>query len=629
MTVSEWADARRYIPPEENPVEPGKWRTSRAEYQRGIMDAFSDPVIQEVVVFSSAGVGKTSILENVIGYHIDYDPCPILFVEPTDQDAKEWSKDHLAGMIRDTPTLREKVSDAGGRRDDNTIAHKRFPNGYIKVVGANSPRGFRRITTRIVLLDEVDGYPETAGPEGDPLELAKRRTRDIWNKKIGIFSTPTTKDFSRIEREWNQSDKRHFYLPCPRCKHFQIILFGPASQFASLAKGYLKIDRENPANSCYICEKCSSELHEADKFWMITRGVWRKTAPEIEKKAGFHLNELNSTFSSWEKVAEEWLTKKNRRESLRVLVNTVFGETWEEPDTLTTTEEQLRSRVEKYVNVPPGVCLLTCGVDVQRDRLEYVVKGWGQNEESWLIEYGRFTYTTPSGREAWQQMDDYLRMEFPVMDKNNIDTGVRLRIVRTFVDSGDNATQVYQWTGPRKSRGVFATKGMSGGERVPLIGKPTRPPQSRKNAKIVPIGVHVGKRLVYDRLDVKEKGPGYVHLNKFATDYYIATLVSEKLKTTYTRDHIPVRQWVPKQEGARNEGLDLEVLNVAAYVFLRPNMAILAQRLAEKIAMAQFMPQAESPAQVEQKAEPPIQARPRPKKPMRVKSNFISGGRWQ
>ncbi|MEW6511871.1 MAG: terminase gpA endonuclease subunit [Bacteroidota bacterium] len=591
-----------------------------------MMDAFSDSRVEEVILFTSSGVGKTSLLENVLGYYIDYDPCPILFVEPTDGDAQRWSKDHLATTIRDTPCLAGRVYEAKGRRGDNTITHKKFPGGYLSVVGANSPRGFRRMTARVVLLDEVDGYPPTAGPEGDPLELARRRTRNLWNKKIGIVSTPTMKGFSRIETAWLNSDQRHYFVPCPRCRTYQILIFGPSSQFASLSKGYLRIDQENPARSCYICEHCGKELRESDKFKMIARGEWRATNSTVRSMtgsiiAGFHLSELYSTFSSWESIARKWLVMKKHRESLRVYINTILGETWEEPDALTTTAEALEARKEKYAGCPAGVILLTAAVDIQVDRLECVVKGWGLNDESWLIDVKRFYFATPGGKEAWQLLDDYLKNRFPVMDTNGRETGVTLPIVRTFVDSGYRATDVYAWTAPRRARGIFAIKGVAG-ERDPLIGKISRTQAARKGAILIPIGVHIGKRMVYDRLDIKEPGPGYVHLNEEATEDYLKQLTSEKLIPHYTRDRIPVLRWVRKVEGGRNEALDLEVYNLAAFTFINANMTVLAKRLEARVSAAPEKAK-QSPARGQEETGPKLPATRRSVR----RSSFVSGWR--
>ena len=208
LKVSDWSDQERRLSPEAS-AEPGQWLTSRAEYQRGIMDAFSDPNIEMVVIMSSAQVGKTEILNNVIGYHVSQDPSPMLVVQPTLDMAQTWSKDRLAPMLRDTPILQGLVKDPRARDSGNTTLHKIFPGGHITSCGANSPSSLASRPVRIVLCDEVDRYPVSAGSEGDPVSLARKRATTFWNRKIGLFSTPTNKGNSRIESAFEESDKRY------------------------------------------------------------------------------------------------------------------------------------------------------------------------------------------------------------------------------------------------------------------------------------------------------------------------------------------------------------------------------------------------------------------------------------
>lgn len=162
LTISEWADEKRYLSAEAS-AEPGKYRTDRAEYQRGIMDAFSDPATERVIVMSSAQVGKTEILNNIVGYYIDQDPSTILNLQPTLEMAQTWSKDRLAPMVRDNACLTDKVQESKAKDGKNTILHKLFPGGHITIVGANSPAGLASRPIRIVLCDEVDRYPASAG----------------------------------------------------------------------------------------------------------------------------------------------------------------------------------------------------------------------------------------------------------------------------------------------------------------------------------------------------------------------------------------------------------------------------------------------------------------------------------
>lgn len=191
MTLSQWADTYRVLSAESN-AAPGKWNTDNAPYQREIMDAIGDPHVRRVVIMSAAQIGKTAMLMNVLGYYMHYYPAPIMVMEPTIDMGQALSKDFLAPMIRDMPVLSALV-DTKSRYSGNTILKKNFPGGHVTIVGANSPVGLRMRPIKVLLADEVDGYPESAGTEGDPLLLAQKRQTTFWDKKTVVVSTPTTR----------------------------------------------------------------------------------------------------------------------------------------------------------------------------------------------------------------------------------------------------------------------------------------------------------------------------------------------------------------------------------------------------------------------------------------------------
>lgn len=220
LAISDWADEYRFLS-RESSAEPGKWYTSRAEYQREIMNAISDPKTERVVLMTSAQIGKTELLLNTIGYYVDYDPSPIMLVQPTLDMAESFSKDRLDPMIRDTPAIKDKFADKKTRNSGNTITHKKFIGGHITMVGANSPSSLASRPIRIVLADEVDRFPHSAGEEGDPLDLAIKRTTTFWNRKIVMVSTPTIKHLSRIELEYEDSSKEEWNVRCPQCGRLQ------------------------------------------------------------------------------------------------------------------------------------------------------------------------------------------------------------------------------------------------------------------------------------------------------------------------------------------------------------------------------------------------------------------------
>jgi phage terminase large subunit GpA-like protein len=263
LTISDWADANRRLSSEAS-AEPGQWRTSRAEYQRGIMDAISDGTVESVVVMSSSQVGKSEALGNAVGYYIDQDPAPIMVVMPTERDAEAW-KDRFSPMARDTPCLSGRISDPNSRDGTNKILHKRFPGGHLTIVGANAPSGLASRPIRILLCDEVDRYPFSAGAEGDPVKLAKKRTVTFWNRKIVLVSTPTIRGASRIETAYAESDQRQYWVPCPCCGTHQVLGW---NQVRWESDG----GEHRPETARYHCAACDAAWSDAQRFGRDPQG---------------------------------------------------------------------------------------------------------------------------------------------------------------------------------------------------------------------------------------------------------------------------------------------------------------------------------------------------------------------
>jgi len=564
LNLSEWADAKRKLSPESS-AEPGQWYTSRAEYQRGILDAFTDPSIVEVVVMSSAQVGKTEILNNVVGYYVEQDPCPMLIIQPTVDMGKVWSRDRLAPMLRDTPVLQGLVKDPKSRDSGNTIQAKEFPGGRIAIGGANSPAGLASRPVRLVLLDEIDRFPPSAGSEGDPVRLAIKRAQTFWNRKVGKFSTPTVKGASRVEQEWDESDQRRFHVPCPFCAGHQILRWGQIK--------FVKDDKGRPVDVHYECEHCNAKLYEVDKLRMVRNGQWIAERPEVKGKAGFHLNELYSPWSAWQKVVEDFLEAKKRPETLKVWVNTSLGETWEE-EGLTVDDGSLLGRREEYTaQVPLGVAVLTAGVDVQDDRLLVKVKGWGRGEESWLIDWITIPGRPETDPKVWADLDAVLSRVWAH------ELGTTLRVAAACIDSGGHATkQAYDFARTRGHRRIFAIKGV-GGPGTPVIKLSTR--KNKGGIALGLVGADTCKGLIYSRLQVDEYGPGYMHFPRRpeVDEEYFKQLTAEKQITKFNRG-FPTKVWTKMR--ARNEALDCEAYSLAALATLNANLDQLAQRIEEQ-----------------------------------------------
>ncbi|MEL0151626.1 MAG: phage terminase large subunit family protein [Halieaceae bacterium] len=553
MTLSEWADNYAYLSAESS-AEGGRWHT--LPYQKGIMDAITDPKIEQITVMKSARVGYSKILNHVAGFHIHQDPCPIMIVQPTIEDAQGYSKEEIAPMLRDTPCLKGVVSEAKSKDGANTILQKQFPGGSLSLVGANSPRGFRRVSRRVVLFDEIDGYPASAGTEGDQIKLGIRRTEYYWNRKIVSGSTPTVKDFSRVERMFQQGDQRRYFVPCPDCGHMQYLKWPN-----------IKWRDDDPSTASYACEGCGVWIPHTKKRWMVERGEWRPTAPGNGKHVSFHIWAAYSYSpnATWPNLVEEFLDAKADAEQLKTFVNTVLGETWEDEYASKVGADALseRSSAEEYQQgqVPSEALLLTIGCDVQDDRLSLSVWGWGREEEGWLIDRVKI-YGDPSRKEVWKQLDEIIQAPYEG------DGERKLKPTVVAIDSGGHHTaEVYQYARERQGLGVIAIKGMAQKNKPP-IGKASKVDLNaqgktlKKGAQVFPVGSDTVKSLLFGRLKHNDPGAGYLHFYPTAGNDYFEELTAEKQIMRF-RNGFPERVWV-KKSSARNEALDELVYAYAA-----------------------------------------------------------------
>ncbi len=560
LTVSEWADAHRVLSGKAS-AEPGPWRTDRTPYLRDVMDCLSiTSPVQRVVLMAGAQLGKTEGGANWLGYVIDHAPGPMLMVQPTVDMAKRLSKQRLESLITETPCLSEKIAPARSRDSGNTMFSKEFPGGIMILTGANSATGLRSTPCRYIFLDEVDAFPGDVDGEGDPVTLAERRSTTFSRRKIFMTSTPTVKDFSRIEAEYLLSDQRRFYVPCPCCGEMQWLKWPQ-----------LKWEDNVPSTVRYECEACCEQFSESHKTRMLTAGEWRATAPGDGKTAGFHISSLYSPlgWKSWEEVVEDFLRSKGDAPRLKTWVNTVLGETWEEDYASKVSADALLERCEPYAagQLPEGALAVTIGVDVQGgggsagDRLAVSVWAWGREEEGWLIDHQEI-FGDPCRPEVWKQLDVLVLHEWEHA------SGAKVRADVVAIDSGGHATaEVYQYARERQAVGVIAIKGQSQRGKAPL-GKASKVDINaqgrtlKRGAQVFPVGGDTIKTTLFGRLKHNERGPGYLHFHAQTGSDYFEQLTAEKQALRYVKG-FPVREWV-KKPSARNEALDCLVYAYAA-----------------------------------------------------------------
>jgi phage terminase large subunit GpA-like protein len=560
LTVSEWSDKYRRLSSKAS-AEPGPWRTNRTPYLREPMDCLSTTSpVQRVVMMFAAQTGKTESGANWLGYVIDHAPGPMLLVQPTVEMAKRLSKQRLESLVTETPCLAAKIAPSRSRDSGNTMFAKEFPGGMMLLTGANSATGLRSTPCRYIFMDEVDAFPPDVDGEGDPVSLAEKRATTFARRKILLTSTPTVKDFSRIEAEYERSDQRRFYVPCPCCEAMQWLKWPQ-----------LKWEKNDPATAAYECEVCKERFAEIHKPAMLRNGEWRATAPSNGKTAGFQLSGLYSPLGwlSWADMVDDFLRAKADAPMLKSFVNTRLAETWEEDFASKVSADVLLKRCEPYAagQLPDGALAVTIGVDVQGgggsvgDRLAVSVWAWGREEEGWLIDHQEI-YGDPCRPEVWKQLDVL------VMHQWEHAGGGKLRADVVAVDSGGHATaEVYQYARERAGAGVVAIKGQSQRGKPP-IGKATKVDINAKGrtlkrgAQVFPVGGDTIKTTLFGRLKHNERGAGYLHFHAQTGAEYFEQLTAEKQALRYVKG-FPVREWV-KKPSARNEALDCLVYAYAA-----------------------------------------------------------------
>lgn len=586
LSVSEWAQRNRVLS-RESSAEAGSWRNERTPYLVDIMDAFYDPVVRNVSVVASSQVGKSEGLLNIIGYIIHQDPGSILFVQPTIEDAKKFSRLRIAPMIRDCKVLSKRVADVKTRDSGNTMLQKSFAGGMLTMVGSNSPSGLASTPVKYVLGDELDRWALSAGTEGDPWKLAEARTTTFYNAKLVAVSTPTIKGASKIESLYNEGTQERWCTQCPECGEWHEVCFDDIHFKHDVIKHGKKKDYRIKTIE-WGCPGCGCLFSE--KTVRSQPAKWIATYPEAYKKGhrSFWLNGFASPWQPWEKIILSYLRAQADPQKLKVVYNTMLGKFWEDRGEL-VDEDTVMGRCEDYgrredgtpIELPDGVLVLTCGVDTQDNRLEYEVLGHGRYGETWGIKKG-IIMGDPHYPEVWQRLDDVIDHTYRYKEP---DKGLRISL--TFVDSGGHKTQdVYRECAKRLNKRVFAIKGQ-GGDGIPY----TKPPSKVNiivNGKAIGkawlyvLGVDAGKADIMSNIKVQEAGAKFCHFPKDERCGYDAAffsgLLSEKLvmKTERGRSRWAWEK-IPGHE--RNEALDCRNYALAAFRTLDPDLEAVERRL--------------------------------------------------
>ena len=566
LWIDQWADEYMRIPRDAGAAEPGQYRTARTPYAREPMRCLSPAhPCKRVVTMVASQLMKTQIALNWIGGLMHMAPSNILTLLPSLGLAKRVSS-RIGKTIKATPQLRERVAANRSRDARNTMDTKEFEGGSLYITTAGSAANLSELSARYIYGDEVDRWVVDVGEEGDPIELAETRGSTFGrNAKFYFSSSPTIRGASRIADLFETSDQRFYYVPCPNCGHMQVLEW---------ERLYYSADYTKVHYQC-VGPECDVLIEEHHKGEMLAKGEWRAHAQGDGETVGFNLNALYSPpgWTGWASLAKQFEKAKlamsrGDLEPMQVFYNTRLAKVWDSAQEQTKADVLMaRARLETYGlgAMPLNVLMLTASVDVQANRLEFLVVGWGAGMERWIIDY-QVIWGDPSDQRTWSVLDDKLKARYPHP------CGAEMTIRAAGIDSGGNHTdEVYQFCRLRRWRNIFAVKGASKPGRPVIAQRPSmmdvtwKGLTERKGVELWFIGTDTAKDWIYNRYPV-EDGPGALHFANDLPDDFFAQCVAERKVTRYVKGYKKI-EWV-KGKAERNEALDLMVYSLAMAHYL-------------------------------------------------------------
>jgi len=557
-TPSQWSEANVKIPL--GNAVPGAIRFANAPYQVEPLDMFADPDVERITLMWGAQLGKTQLLNCAMGYFIAHEPASQMMMQPSQGDLHTWLETKFNPMCETNEALRDRIAKPRSREGVNNQSMKSYPGGFLMFSWSGSARTMRGRSAPKIYCDEVDGYDYTA--EGHPVSLLWQRAATFGDqRKLLVTSTPTIKGSSFVEKSYEDGDMRQFWIPCPHCNK-EILLKWANIQWDKNEEGI-----HMPDTAFYACQECGSPISDTEKRMALRQGRW--IAQKVfTGHASYHLNELYSGFRRWKDIVRSFLEKKATND-LQSFVNVSLAETWEENGEW-IDDETLYGRREPMDYVPRDVLFITSGVDIQDNRIELSIVGWGRNDESWVIEHETL-WGDPSTPHVWEALDASLMRTYQTEDGRNL--GIRA----SAVDSGGHHTNaVYHYCKRNVARNIYAIKGIPG-EGKPIAGRPTKSNSVKCN--LFPIGVHTAKMLLLSRLKIDQPGGGYIHFSEKLDEEYFKQLTSEKLTIRYHRGY-QKREF--KKTRPRNEALDCYVYALASYTIANININAYADKLDQK-----------------------------------------------
>ncbi|MEL7445486.1 MAG: phage terminase large subunit family protein [Pseudomonadota bacterium] len=554
LALSDWTEKHLHLP-SSIAATPGRMRLW--PHQRAIADSMGDPDVERVSVLKGVRIGYTQLLTSAIGHYVVNDPSPTLVVLPTDGDARNLMTGNIEPTFAESPTLRAALATDHGGRD--TMLTRRFPGGSLKLVSAGAPRNLRGHTARVLLLDEVDGFEVDSGGEGDPVNLAERRTLSYGDRKIIMGSTPVDEATSRVLRAYEQSDQRVYEVPCPCC-----------GTLSEITWDRIEWKPDQAETAAWRCPHCDDLIEERLKGRMVTDGAWRATRPDVSGHHGYKVNCLVSLLpnASWGVLASEFLEAKKSSETLKAWTTTILAQPWRDlGDEL--DQGTLASRAEPFGLdvIPPEVLVITAGLDVQDDRVEMSTVGWTAEGDALVLAH-EIVWGSYLESDTWAEVDDLLKRTWRHAN------GGLLRVDAAIVDSGSggHTDRVYKFCSARAGRRIFPGKGVAGFQKPGIeLSK------SRKINRLILVGVDTIKSEIMNRLQQGRT----IRFSETLTPTYYEQLTGERRVVQYRRG-APTRQF-ERIPGRRVETLDCLVYAMAARQLPRIDMTRRSRDLASPI----------------------------------------------
>ncbi len=571
LTGSQWADEYFMLSAESSSL-PGKFICY--PYQRDIIDCMTDTKTHTVAIKKATRIGYNKMLNITIGYFIDQRPASILFYNPTESEAKGVAESEIETMVRDNERVKILVENPNirGRTKKERTMLKNYPGGYLEILSAESDRNFNRRTALVVIGDEIDTWKKEAGKAGDIVTTMMRRNQDfalrksiLGGKPIGAETTPESTDqdgYSLVDYWFKQGTQEHRYMPCPKCKHMQRLDFEDMKWDKDKNEEGVTI-KHYPNTAHFDCKECGFKIIHKHKREMDAKGEWRAESPGIGKTRSFHVWAVLSYSPNvkWSDIVKEFLTARSSRLKLKAFTNEVLARTWEEDYEKADTSEMMERREEYPAQVPDDVLVLTIGADVQKDRIECEVIGWGKNYESWSIEYKKF-FGDPTQPEVWETLREYIMAK-----RWYREDGTTMSVYAGCIDAGYLTDTVTSFCKPLYSKRIFPTQGHTS---ITAKINPGVAGRTKKNKnRIFTIGVNKAKDEIAWHIASKS-GAGFMHFptDGMYNDEYFKQLGAEKKEKN--------GRWVKTRN--RNEVIDVRVYNYVALSLAAVDMELLVHR---------------------------------------------------